>query len=159
LGRAGASAWRSTAARPRQAATPSVPAPSSQKRETIRTNVASPWSPEKSPSVPEAEASVEIPQYSVLRILAVWAAAALPMAALAWLVAPALEDELGGEGNVPMAKALLLSLTSGLIWQFVLVAILVWREQRTLAGRSCVRRSGSVPPGIRTAVGAAAGCG
>jgi uncharacterized protein len=83
-------------------------------------------------SVPEAEASVEIPQYSVLRILAVWAAAALPMAALAWLVAPALEDEFGGEGNVPMAKALLLLLTAGLIWQFVLVAILVWREQGTL---------------------------
>jgi membrane protease YdiL (CAAX protease family) len=86
----------------------------------------------ETPSVPEAEASVEIPQYSVLRILAVWAAAALPMAALAWLVAPALEEEFGGEGNVPMAKALLLLLTAGLIWQFVLVAILVWREQGTL---------------------------
>jgi membrane protease YdiL (CAAX protease family) len=86
----------------------------------------------ETPSVPEAEASVEIPQYSVLRILVVWAAAALPMAALAWLVAPALEDEFGGAGNAPMAKALLLSLTAGLIWQFVLVAILVWREQRTL---------------------------
>jgi membrane protease YdiL (CAAX protease family) len=84
----------------------------------------------ETPSVPEA--AVEIPQYTVLRILAVWAAAALPMAALAWLVAPALEDEFGGDGNVPMAKALLLSLTAGLIWQFVLVAILVWREQRTL---------------------------
>jgi membrane protease YdiL (CAAX protease family) len=84
------------------------------------------------PSVPEAGASVKVPQYSVLRILAVWAAAALPMAALAWLVAPALEDEFGGEGNVPMAKALLLCLTAGLTWQFVLVAILVWREQRTL---------------------------
>ena len=86
----------------------------------------------ETPSVPEAEASVVIPQYSVLRILAVWAAAALPMAALAWLVAPALEDEFGGEENVPMAKALLLLLTAGLIWQFVLVAILVWREQGTL---------------------------
>jgi uncharacterized protein len=86
----------------------------------------------ETPSVPEAEASVEIPQYSVLRILAVWAAAALPMAGLAWLVAPALEDEFGGEGNVPMAKALLLLLTAGLIWQFVLVAILVWREQGAL---------------------------
>ena len=86
----------------------------------------------ETPSVPEAEASVVIPQYSVLRILAVWGAAALPMAALAWLVAPALEDDFGGEGNVPMAKALLLLLTAGLIWQFVLVAILVWREQGTL---------------------------
>jgi uncharacterized protein len=79
-----------------------------------------------------ADASVEIPQYRLPAILAVWAAAALPMAALAWLVAPALEDRFGGDGNVPLAKALILSLTLGLVWQFVLVAVLVGREQRTL---------------------------
>jgi membrane protease YdiL (CAAX protease family) len=79
----------------------------------------------------EAAVSVEIPQYSRRAILAIWAAAALPMAALAWLVAPALEDRFGGDGYVPLAKALLVSLTSGLVWQFVLVAILVGREQRT----------------------------
>ena len=95
---------------------------------------------EVSPPAPEeiragtdlSAASVGIPQYSIGKILAVWAAAALPMAALAWLVAPALEDELGGEGNVPMAKALVICLTAGLIWQFVLVVILVRREQGTL---------------------------
>jgi CAAX protease family protein len=75
---------------------------------------------------------VEIPQYRLPAILAVWAAAALPMGALAWLVAPALADRLSGEGNLPLAKALLISLTVGLIWQFVLVLILVGREQRTL---------------------------
>jgi membrane protease YdiL (CAAX protease family) len=88
--------------------------------------------PRETPSRPETAASVEIPQYTVPRILAVWAAAALPMGALAWLVAPALADELGGEGNVPMAKALVICLTAGLIWQFVLVLILVRREQGTL---------------------------
>jgi uncharacterized protein len=77
------------------------------------------------------ESDVAIPQYRLPAILAVWAAAALPMAALAWLVAPALEDSFGGDGDVPMAKALIVSLTVGLVWQFVLVAILVWREQRT----------------------------
>jgi CAAX protease family protein len=76
--------------------------------------------------------SVEIPQYSRRAILAVWVAAALPMAALAWLVAPALKDQFAGTGNVPMAKSLLACLTVGLIWQFVLVAVLVWREQRSL---------------------------
>jgi CAAX protease family protein len=75
---------------------------------------------------------VEIPQYSLLKILAVWAAAALPMAALAWLVAPALEDSFSGQENVPLVKALLTCLTAGLIWQFVLVVILVKREQGTL---------------------------
>jgi uncharacterized protein len=79
-----------------------------------------------------AVSKVEIPQYRQRAILAVWAAAALPMAALAWLVAPALADRLSGEGNLPMAKALLICLTAGLVWQFVLVVILVGREQRTL---------------------------
>jgi uncharacterized protein len=75
---------------------------------------------------------VEIPQYRRLAILAVWAAAALPMAALAWLVAPAVADGLSGEGNVPMVKALTVCLTVGLIWQFVLVVALVRHEQRSL---------------------------
>jgi membrane protease YdiL (CAAX protease family) len=77
-------------------------------------------------------ASVEIPQYRLLAILAVWAAAALPMGLLAWLVAPVLADRLGGEGNVPMAKALLICTAVGLVWQFLVVAVLVAREQGTL---------------------------
>ena len=79
-----------------------------------------------------AVSSVEIPQLRLRGILTVWAAAALPMAALAWLVAPAIEDRFAGAGIVPMAKALLVCLTVGLVWQFVLVAILVGREQRSL---------------------------
>jgi membrane protease YdiL (CAAX protease family) len=75
---------------------------------------------------------VEIPQYRLRGILGIWAAAALPMAAAAWLVAPVLADRYGGDGIVPMAKALYVSLTVALIWQFLLVAVLVWREQGTL---------------------------
>jgi membrane protease YdiL (CAAX protease family) len=91
-----------------------------------------PLAPGETPSDRETADSVEIPQYSVLRILAVWAAAALPMGALAWIVAPALEDSFSGEENVPLVKALLICLTAGLVWQFVLVVILVGREQGTL---------------------------
>ena len=79
-----------------------------------------------------AVSSVEIPQLRIRGILAVWAAAALPMAVLAWLVAPVLESRFAGEGNVPMAKALIVSLAIGMVWQFVLVATLVRREQGTL---------------------------
>jgi membrane protease YdiL (CAAX protease family) len=79
-----------------------------------------------------AASSVEIPQLRIRGIIAVWAAAALPMAALAWLAAPALADRFAGTGIVPMFKALIICLTAGLVWQFVLVAILVGREQRTL---------------------------
>jgi uncharacterized protein len=79
-----------------------------------------------------AVSKVEIPQYRRRAIFAVWAAAALPMAALALLVAPALVDRFAGTGIVPMFKALIVCLTAGLVWQFVLVASLVGREQRTL---------------------------
>ena len=73
-----------------------------------------------------------IKQYSVAQTLGVWAAAALPMGVLAWIVAPILDDHLSGPGNVPLIKAMLLLLTAGMVWQFVLVALLVWREQGAL---------------------------
>ena len=58
---------------------------------------------------PEQEDSryAAVRQYSLAQILAVWAAAAIPMAVLAWLVAPLLGDILGG-GDVAFIKALLL---------------------------------------------------
>jgi uncharacterized protein len=70
------------------------------------------------------------PQYTLAKIAGVWAAAALPMAFLAWIAAPWLADRL--DGPAPLAQALLLCLTAGLIWQFVLVVVLVGREQRSL---------------------------
>ena len=66
-------------------------------------------------------------QYTLAQIAAVWAAAALPMGLLAWVVAPWLEGRIGGEE--PLAKALLICLTAGLIWQFALLLILVGRER------------------------------
>lgn len=81
--------------------------------------------------VEAASPEVELPQLKLRAILGVWAAAALPMAVLAWLVAPALKNRFAGTADVPLAKALIVCLTIGLAWQFVLVAVLVWREQRT----------------------------
>lgn len=71
-------------------------------------------------------------QYSLGQILAVWAAAALPMGFASWFIAPRLADGLSGAGDVPMFKALVLVLSAGLVWQFVLVVGLIWSEQRTL---------------------------
>ena len=65
-------------------------------------------------------------QYSLAKILAVWAVAAVPMGVLAWLVAPWLSDHL--DGDEPLAQALLICLTAGLIWQFALVLILMRSE-------------------------------
>jgi membrane protease YdiL (CAAX protease family) len=67
-----------------------------------------------------------IPQLRISSILGIWAAAALPMAGLAWIVAPALASILGGEA--PLVSALLVCMTAGLIWQSGLVLVLVRRE-------------------------------
>ena len=98
----------------------------------MNTSLASTAAPVASSTAGRASADVAIPQYGVRRILAVWAAAALPMGALAWLVAPALKDSFAGTGTVPMVKALIVCLTAGMIWQFALVALLLRREQGTL---------------------------
>jgi uncharacterized protein len=74
----------------------------------------------------ETDRFAAVRQYSLLQILAVWAAATVPMGVLAWVIAPWLADQLGGDE--PLAQALLICLTAGLIWQFVLVLILVRRE-------------------------------
>src|SRR3954447_19197698 len=81
-------------------------------------------------SVQEDERYAGVRQYSLAEILGVWAAAAIPMGVLAWVVAPLLRDQLGVPE--PLAKALLILLTLGLIWQFVLVLILMWWELGTL---------------------------
>lgn len=75
-------------------------------------------------------AAVQIPTWSKGTVLKVWAAAALPMGILAWVVTPLLAHAFSGPTAV--SRALILSLTAGLIWQFFLVLIVVRREQGTL---------------------------
>jgi membrane protease YdiL (CAAX protease family) len=74
----------------------------------------------------EAERYVGIEQYSLKKIVAVWAAAAVPMGVLAWVVAPLLKDQFSGPE--PLLQSLLVCLTAGLVWQFVLVLILLRQE-------------------------------
>ena len=69
----------------------------------------------------------DVRQYSRLGVLGVWAAAALPMAALAWVVAPAVAGH--GASQHRFVLTLLVALTAGLVWQAVLVLLLVWRER------------------------------
>lgn len=97
---------------------------------------------------PEQQGSryAAVRQYSLAQILAVWAAAAIPMAVLAWVIAPLLGALLGG-GTVAFIKALLLCLTAGLIWQFVLVLILVRRELGTLRWSRVRDALWLLPPG------------
>src|SRR4051794_6412832 len=75
-------------------------------------------------------AAFTIPTWTRGRVLAVWAAAALPMALLAWVGAPLLAGALTGPTALP--RALILALAAGLAWQLLLVLLLVRREQGTL---------------------------
>ncbi len=67
-------------------------------------------------------------QYTLGKILAIWAAAALPMGVLGWWVAPAL-----GRSAAQPATVRLAALTAGLVWQFVLVMYLLYRETGRLS--------------------------
>jgi membrane protease YdiL (CAAX protease family) len=79
---------------------------------------------------PGTEPDQQLRQYGLARIVGTWAAAALPMATLAWVIAPRLGHVLGGPTGLP--RALILALLAGLIWQFLLVLVLVRREQGSL---------------------------
>lgn len=65
-------------------------------------------------------------QYSVWQILGIWASVALPMALLAWVVYPALSQGLAAvdSGLLWMKLSLL-----GLVWQFVLSMLILYREE------------------------------
>jgi uncharacterized protein len=93
--------------------------------QTTRTSLGTRWTERSDDSEP-----TKLPQYSLRRILGIWAAAAAPMAALAWLFAPWLADAFDGPTAWP--RAIVVSLTAGLVWQFVLVVIFVRREQGSL---------------------------
>lgn len=75
----------------------------------------------------QPDAISHIPQYSLSKILLVWAAAAIPMGILGWVVAPALAN-----GSQTPALVRLAVLTVGLVWQFLLIMILLYREAGNL---------------------------
>ena len=78
-------------------------------------------------------------QYSLAKILGLWAAAAVPMGVLGWIVAPALAPDVSVD---PIGAALTRVgvLTVGLIWQFVLSMIIVRREEGDLRLATIRRR-------------------
>jgi membrane protease YdiL (CAAX protease family) len=87
-------------------------------------------SPTTSADIRHGSGADQLPQYSRRRILGTWAAAALPMAALAWIGAPLLAGTYEGPSAWP--RAILLCLTAGMIWQFAFVMMSVRREQGSL---------------------------
>ncbi len=81
-------------------------------------------------------------QYSLAQILSIWAAAAIPMAVLAWVAPAAVGDRLdlggGAENRAAFTRAGFITL--GLIWQFVLAMIIVKRDEGDLRWATIRRR-------------------
>jgi membrane protease YdiL (CAAX protease family) len=73
-------------------------------------------------------------QYSLPKILGIWAAAAIPMVVLGWGIAPLVGDRVdlgvGDQNRDAFTRAGLLTL--GMIWQFVLAMAIVFREEGNL---------------------------
>jgi membrane protease YdiL (CAAX protease family) len=81
----------------------------------------------------------KVNQYTLPQVLAIWAAAALPMGILGWIVAPALAPDIRTN---PIGAVLIRYgvLTLGLIWMFALSLILVYREEGNVRWTTLRRR-------------------
>jgi hypothetical protein len=84
-------------------------------------------------------AKEEGPQYSLAKILGIWAAATIPYFIMAWVVFPAITPDFKtdpmGAGYARMG-----SLTVALFWVFVLSMIIVYREEGNLRWGTLKRR-------------------
>lgn len=78
-------------------------------------------------------------QYSLAKILGIWALAAIPMGVLSWIVFPAVSPNSSSD-PLGAGVARLVLLTLGLIWLFVLSMILVRREEGDLRWLTVKRR-------------------
>ena len=78
-------------------------------------------------------------QYSLAKILGIWALGAIPMGVLSWIVFPAVSPDLSSD---PLGAGVtrLVLLTLGLIWLFVLSMIIVRREEGDLRWATIKRR-------------------
>jgi hypothetical protein len=78
-------------------------------------------------------------QYSLGKILGIWALAAIPMGILSWIVFPAVSPDFNSDPLSAGVKRIAL-LTSGLIWLFVLSMIIVRQEEGNLRWETIKRR-------------------
>ncbi|HEX5943914.1 MAG TPA: CPBP family intramembrane glutamic endopeptidase [Anaerolineales bacterium] len=100
------------------------------------------YNPVQERSAPAQETS----QYTLLQIICIWMAAGAPMWALGWLVYPALSRDLT---TVDAGLLRIKLLTVGLVWQFVLSMLLLYREEGNIRIETIRRRfwlNGPVSP-------------
>jgi uncharacterized protein len=78
-------------------------------------------------------------QYSLAKILAIWALATVPMGVLGWIALPLLASDSGSD-PLGFGVTRLVLLTLGLVWLFVLSMIMVRREEGNLRWTTVKRR-------------------
>ena len=78
-------------------------------------------------------------QYSLAKILGIWLAAAVPMGILGMVVYPALTPDRVAD-PLKAGSTRLILLTAGLVWQFVLAMLIVYRETGDLRWTTVRRR-------------------
>jgi uncharacterized protein len=78
-------------------------------------------------------------QYSLAKILGIWALAALPMGVLGWIVLPLVAPE-AGSNPLGFGVTRLVLLALGLVWLFVLSMLIVYREEVDLRWATVKRR-------------------
>ena len=91
------------------------------------------------PSVEGPSGERRSEQYSLAKILGIWALAAAPMGILSWIVIPLVSPDFGSD---PLGSGVtrIVLLTLGLIWLFVLSMIIVRREEGDLRWATVKRR-------------------
>src|ERR671911_1930689 len=78
-------------------------------------------------------------QYSLAKILGIWALATVPMGILGWIVLPLLASDSGSD-PLGFGVTRMVLLTLGLVWLFVLSMIMVHREEGSLRWATVKRR-------------------
>jgi uncharacterized protein len=86
---------------------------------------------ESEPTVEGASSGRQSEQYSLAKILGIWAAGAVPMGILSWIAFPLLAPDSGSD-PLGFGVTRLALLTLGLIWLFVLSMIIVYKEEGDL---------------------------
>ena len=78
-------------------------------------------------------------QYSLAKILGIWALAAIPMGILSWIIFPAVSPDFASD-PLGFGVTRIVLLTLGLIWLFVLSMIIVRQEEGDLRWATIKRR-------------------
>src|ERR687889_2085355 len=94
---------------------------------------------ETGPTVPGVSSARQDEQYSLAKILGIWALAAVPMGILSWIALPLLASDSGSD-PLGFGVTRLILLTLGLVWLFVLSMIIVRREEGDLRWTTVKRR-------------------